>query len=420
MPVTPAPPAKRRDAVASAGLLAALAVSQIGFLGYYDLGGFHTFAPVLVLAALMVALAAWAGATALWSDNPVLVLRRAGLVFVPGVLVALLAAADCAPARTFSRVTWLLVTIAPVSTVFAVVLLTFGERIQLGGDGMNVRLLDIGENGLGVAVAGRSFYFDGTLHFRTSGLSSNTNGAGIAAAVALACLLIPDSAGIARARVRATVAAILVAAIVLTLSRGALLFVAVSGVLFAAYRLGGCRAALAVIAVVALLPIGVAVLIDSGALYAAVGAGAGEAETIPEIIAVGEREGVSRIMYQAIATVWPHGLGFGLSQEAIFAPRGLATSAHSTQLAIVAETGIVGLALLLVAWLGYPIVRLATGSANGLAFGLAIVVTGLYAHQAFDSAAFRFHPLHLLIVYFIGVLANPLVSARGAVAADGG
>ena len=262
MPVTPAPSANRRDAVASAGLLAALAVSQIGFLGYYDLGGFHSFAPVLVLAALMVvltvaagaaeprliagvgqlwplfALAAWAGTTALWSDDPVLVLRRASLVFVPGVLVALLAVADPAPARTFARVTWLLVTIALASTLFAVVSLAFGERIDLVGGGISTRLLDIGESGLGVAVAARGFFIDSSPYFRTRGLSSNANGAGIMAAVALVCLIVRAGGAIAREAARVATAAILAIAVALTFSRGAILFIVVCACLFAARRIG--------------------------------------------------------------------------------------------------------------------------------------------------------------------------------------
>ncbi len=232
------------------------------------------------------------------------------------MLVALLATADCAPARTFARVTWLLVTIALVSTVFAVVSLTFGERIDLGRDGIIVRLLDIGENGLGVAVAG---------------------------------------------------------------------------------------------------------LVESGVLAPFTGSLAGEPALGSEVLQLREHGDVMIIMHDAIAAVWPLGVGFGTVEEAIFAPLGRATSAHSAQLTILAETGIIGLALLVAAWLGYGALRLANGRAAGtLASGLAIVVAGLYAHQMFDSAAFRFHPLHFLVVYFIGELANSLVSARGAVAADGG
>ncbi len=160
---------------------------------------------------------------------------------------------------------------------------------------------------------------------------------------------------------------------------------------------------------------------SAGLLAAFAGSLAGEPALGSDVFDLREREGVMIIMHDAIAAVWPLGVGFGTVEEAIFAPLGRATSAHSAQLTIRAETGIVGLALLVTAWLGYGALRLANGGAAGtLASGLAIVVAGLYAHQMFDSAAFRFHPLHFLVVYFIGVLANPLVSARGAVAADGG
>ncbi len=439
MPVTPAPPANRRDAAASAGLLAALAVSQVGFLGYYDLGGFHSFAPVLVLAVLMVALlvaagaaaprliagvgrlwplfalAAWAGTTALWSDDPVLVLRRAGLVFVPGVLVALLAVTDPAPARTFARVTWLLVAIALASTVFAVVSLTIGERIDIDKGALSVRLLDIGESGLGVAVAARGIFFEYSQNFRPSGLSSNANGAGIMAAVALVCMIVRDGGAIVREAARAATAAVLVTAVALTFSRGAFLFVLVCTGLFAARRVGRGGAALGAFVLVAILPLVVAGLVESDMR----GSIAGDPASVSEFYQLGARWEVMIIVHDAIATVWPLGVGFGTVEEVVFAPLGRTTGAHSAQLSILAETGIVGLVLLVIAWLGHGALRLNSGRGT-LASGLAIVVVGLYAHQVFDSAAFRFHPLHFLLVYFIGVLANPKLVPRGGVAADGG
>ena len=125
------------------------------------------------------------------------------------------------------------------------------------------------------------------------------------------------------------------------------------------------------------------------------------------------------IMHDAITAVWPLGVGFGTVEEAIFAPLGRATSAHSAQLTILAETGVIGLALLVTAWLSHGALRLANDRGT-LASGLAIIVAGLYAHQMFDSAAFRFHPLHFLLVYFIGVLTNPLVSKHGGTVDDGG
>ena len=115
--------------------LATLFVSLAGFLGYYDGTRFITpptivilglqlafvFAAIAVLRMLafqnaatlapLLIMALWAALTLLWTDDTLISARRWLLVFIPGIGLAILAAADPRPARSFAWFKWFLVAV---------------------------------------------------------------------------------------------------------------------------------------------------------------------------------------------------------------------------------------------------------------------------------------------------------------------
>ena len=94
-------------------------------------------------------------------------------------------------------------------------------------------------------------------------------------------------------------------------------------------------------------------------------------------------------------------------QEVVYSPLGLNTGAHSVPLSTILETGILGMVLVLIAWLA-PIFN-ATQLGHPLSVtNIAVIalLMGLFVHQAFDSSIFRYHWAHFIFVYLLGASAG--------------
>lgn len=405
----------------------ALLVSVAGFLGYYD--GIRFIIPpaplvlglqvIVLLAALvlhradlltfrtglvpLVLLATWACLTVLWADSPETAGQRWLLIFAPGLLLAALAAADAFPARSFARLKWALVIITIASYVFSLSIYIFGEVIAVG-ELLRFRVVDLGGWTIGVFEGGRQ-YLDQTIYIhRFSGFTSNPNSFALFAALAtiMLCATIGrprDTRGYAMAGVFIVILFILV----ISASRAALAMALAGIVVVTLLRLEQRRLAqLCVFGVLALT-----CLLYLAAVLQSTGAGG----TGAEVFEFRERADIWRLALSAIGNVWATGVGFGLTEEAVFAPLGVPSSGHSVPLSLLLETGIPGLVLLLLTWF-WPVFALTRRDRplDGTSISIVALLIALFVHQSIDSSVFRYHWAHFVFVYLIG--ASSQLAAR--------
>jgi hypothetical protein len=398
-------------------------VSVIGFLGYYDGARYITFPTWVVLGlqmlalvitiaryplqmfrmsagvASLISLAFWAALTLLWADDQSIALKRWLLIFVPAILLALLAAVDEKPERSFAFVTWLFVVITIASYVFSLNIYAFGEVTGVG-DLLRFRVVELGGWTIGVSEGGRQ-YLDLNLYIhRFSGFTSNPNSFALFAGLSAIALsaIIKRQPGIRRCLEIATLVVILII-LVLSASRAAVAMAFAGIVVVILLRADQRRLArLCVVGVVALTCL----------LYLApLWQGGVPAEASEEIFDLRERANIWRLALSAISQVWMTGVGFGLTQEAVFAPLGTQSSAHSVPLSMLLETGVVGLLLLLVTWF-LPVFGLtkANRQLGGTSIAIVALLIALFVHQVVDSSVFRYHWAHFVFVYLIGASSH--------------
>ena len=411
----------------------ALLVSLVGFLGYYNSEGFVSPPPTMVLGLQLIALggaalllrtrlfvnfrgvvpliliAGWAAVTLLWADDPITGLRRWLLVFAPGILLCALAARDPRPQQTFLWFTALVVVIALTSTAFTVIVLVFHNLDTGGVTALGRLLIDLDGWTIGTAQGGRPYQFmDHRISIpRFSGLTSNPNSMGLFAAIALIslCAIVKPRRNLLGAAIILTVG--VVAMLVFASVSRAAIAMALTGifivVLLRTDRLGATRAC-------AIIVIGLAL-----ALYATTWiTGASPDPGTNEVLELRERAHVWLIAMQFIGDVWTSGVGFGLTQEAVYGPLDLETAAHSVPLSMLLETGVVGMVLVLACWF-HPVFRTTSRGRDITATEIAVIslLIALFVHQTVDSSVFRYHWAHFVFVYLLGAsagLAGPRTS----------
>lgn len=400
----------------------ALLVSLVGFLGYYGAEGFVSFPPIVVLGLQviagsigvvvlrenllvnirgvlpLIAVAAWAALTLIWADDPMTAMRRWLLVFVPGILICLLASMDLRPQRTFAWFIGIVVAIVVASGLFSAIVMAFWET-TVPQNALRYFLLDVNGWTPGVAEGGRQFELGFYLP-RFSGLTSNPNGVSLFAAIALIalCAFVKAKRGARHAWL--LLFTVLIAFLLLLSGSRAAYAMAATGILFVVLLRMDRRQS---VRLAVLLVCGLAL-----ALYLVTWlTGGAEDAGHAEILQLRERSYVWRIAMGALGEVWPTGFGFGLTEESVFAPLGFQTAAHSLSLTILLETGVVGLVLVLVAWFS-PVLRTTQRDRNMTATEIAVIalLVGLFVHQAVDSSVFRYHWAHFVFVYLLGASAG--------------
>ncbi|MBT4905917.1 MAG: O-antigen ligase family protein [Rhodospirillaceae bacterium] len=415
-------PSNRQETWARGFFLFALLASLVGFLGYYDAQGFVTTPPVIVLALQLVAasagvmllrhrllanirgvlplilVAVWAAITLVWADDPSTALRRWLLVFAPAILICLLAASDPRPRQTFVWFTGLVAVITIASGAFFAVIMAFWET-TIAENALRYFLIDVNGWVFGIAEGGRQYEL-GLYIPRFSGLTSNPNSLGLFAAIGFIAL-----AAIARPKRDARgVGLILVIGIVIFLllmsgSRAAFAMTA-AGIFFVVLlRTNRRRTARFAVLLVCAMTL---------SLYLVTWlTGATQDLSHVEVFELRDRAQGWQIAIRAIGDVWMAGLGFGLTQEAIYAPLGLQTAAHSLSLSMLVETGVVGFVLVLATWFS-PVFRATQQGRTVTATDIAIValLMGLFVHQTVDSSVFRYHWAHFVFVYLLGASAG--------------
>lgn len=446
----------RAEALGRNVLWFTLFVSLAGFLGYYDADGFVAPPPVIVfglqilgaavgavllrahlrtnLRAVMplVLVAAWAAASLFWAEDSTTALRRWFIVFAPGLAICVLAAADPRPHQTFRWVIALVIAIVLASGLFSGIVIAFWDT-TIPENALRYLLLDLNGWKLGVAEGGRQYQI-GFYIPRYSGLTSNPNSislfAGIAT-IALAALAQPlrERKGVGFA----LVAGLIVFLLLLSGSRASFAMVAAGLFFVLVLRSGHPRIArLSVFLICALtfalyfftwsnspepqssptetkeLSEKYAEAVESGHQYEAWRI-ANQIASLPhtEVLELRERSDAWHIAIETIRETWAIGRGFGLTEEASYHPRGLQTSAYSVTLSVLIEIGIIGLILVLIAWLA-PVFAVTRHSSSMSPPVIAIVaiLMGLFVHQVVDSSVFRYHWAHFIFVYLLGAGAR--------------
>lgn len=427
-----------RHRMASTALFLAVAASQIGFLGYHTSTGFQTIPIGLVIGTLMVIgllglladyrtfianlprllplllFAAWAAITCLQAEDASIALRRYAIVFLPGLLIAGLASSDAFPTRTFAKVAWVLIGISLASLAFSLLCSIIGIRIRTDNIDVIWALWD-DPHAPGVALGSRQIHALLIKFMRPSGFSSNPNGAGLLAALSVAFLILMYIPEQRRGKLFLWLAP-LAYGLLITISRGALLFIVAFIATYALMRMRAKKLSTGIIILAALLPAGLLAAMQLSILGTPLPRSAppdvSSAAALYEAFHLTERLEVWRIAYDALSDYWIAGAGFGMVQESVYAPLGLVTAAHSIPLSIFLETGLIGFILMLAVWFSPVISVLRNATPGALHIGIAAILVGLYAHQSFDSSIFRFHPLHFMFCYLIGLAANPALHFR--------
>jgi hypothetical protein len=244
----------------------------------------------------------------------------------------------------------------------------------------------------GLTIAGESV----TLQ-RFSGFFPNPNGLGIICSICL--ILLPSVEKQAPFMVKVLMA-VMVIGLLLALSRTSLLLLFAAGGYFLSRKLGGFRCLALSTVALCLFGGAVAVLVF---------------QTIPdwnlgqEFLVLGER---GSILVRAADTGklnWFLGSGFGLGAETVFGDEANVMAVHSVFLNAFVETGAVGLISLIVFW-GYLIfladqIGIASKPAVLICPFLAAILVGLFAAQLFDLSITRFHYIHLIFFFLLGLVS---------------
>ena len=409
-------PTRSFDAIIPAAVLSGI----VGFLGIYSTNGFVGFPPALILAAQLTLLALsafvirgrlpeavraswplllaalWMGLTTAWAGDVTSATRRWLLVFVPGLLVFWVSYADLRPIRTLKLVTLFLTAVVLASAAFSLTVQTFGYAPSSAA-GYSYRFMDVGSLPIGISEGGRKFIEQSFHPPRFSGLTTNPNGVGLFSALAVVALAAWIGAGrTSRTWLYAGLTGLCTTVLVTNLSRA------------------GIGAALAGLAMVVLLRlrcgllarllIACSIVFPIAIYFTATHVTDFQLPGKREVFELRERALIWQVAIRAAADVWTHGVGFGLTEEAILTPLGIRSAAHSVYLTLLVETGIVGLALATWAWLkpALAATRTTAPPSPEVVASAALLLT-LFVHQAVDSSVFRFHWANFFFVYLLGV-----------------
>lgn len=412
----------------------ALFASVLGFLGVYRPEGFAGLPPGLVLGTQLVCLGtglvaargrvveglranwalvlliAWLALTLIWAHDPVIATQRWLLVTIPAILLSVSAYLDPRPDRTLVRLTGLFAGIAVASLIWSFLAYAYGDVVA---DAFTYRylIMDVGAWRLGVSEGGRQYFDIGLYVPRFSGITSNPNSASLFAALALVALAahVKLTSG-SRDRWVLTLTVLVAVMVVGSMSRASIVAAIVGLVVVVLLRLRW---------IVSARLIALAMPLLAGLLYLFVALA--DSSSVPgnaEVFELRERAEVWAAAFRAATLIWPRGVGFGMSEEAVFLPMGFQAAAHSVPISILLEGGVIGLGLALLVWF-WPVVALTRSEITQSPATVAVValLVAIFVHQIVDSAVFRYHWAHFVFVYLLG--AGARLAAPDAPAING-
>lgn len=412
-------------------LTLAVAVSVLGFSGFQGQTEFVTFAPgtvlILQLVTLVVglglglrrsfsslvltwpyvALAIFAFASILWAGDDLSSFKRASLVFVPGIMLSLLAASVTQPLKSLHHVTWIMCAIVVLSVLWSGVIILFGSPQSLIAGVLTWMLGDYGivYGQRGVAILNLSMV-------RPAGFTANPNTLALLASLAFMLLLSGKSNSESVTKIRMVLFSVLGIAIAWTFSRGSLLFMLSASGVFAGVVLARARLLSASLICSFMIPAVLAgfVLMQNSGMIGMPNIEGLSFTAQYEVFSLSERGEIWAVVLSAFRDWAFFGVGFGLVQESLIEPAGYISAAHSVPFTMLGELGLIGFVMMLFVW-AIPLRKLlGQASANiYVTAGLAAILVGLFAHQCFDSSVFRYHPFHFVFSYVFGLAMNPVL-----------
>jgi hypothetical protein len=132
-----------------------------------------------------------------------------------------------------------------------------------------------------------------------------------------------------------------------------------------------------------------------------------DVSTQQELFQLRERADLMARAWIGFLENWPVGVGYGVGAEYLFPDRAETLAIHSVFLNTALETGILGITFLLAIWLS-PIFATKTSRNpnNELDHSrhvIATVLFGLFFAEAFDLSVMRFHYIHLIFFFLLGI-----------------
>ncbi len=339
-----------------------------------------------------------------WGEYPVLTLKRSILTIFPAILVYVAVALVHEPEKVGRGFVIGLCGVTAVCVVYALV----GLIADLVNGSADIRRGTLYLFGLEFSqtLGQRLLFINGHLVKlqRFSGFFPNPNGLGMVAAICM--LLLVGIRQDAPNGYRVLLAMMLVG-VILSGSRSALLIL-VSGFLYLFLsRLVGNRFLVSAMVIGALVLPGTIVLMKAGLLQLSfLPAWVFEQEALIATI----RGPYLLEASQAALAHWVVGGGFGTGAEVSFGSNAGEMAVHSVFLNAVIETGVVGLALLLVMWISFIFVGSQRDYGNSrrhkMMGCLSITLLAILVAQSVDLSITRFHYIHLMFFFLLGLLSS--------------
>ncbi|WP_417835682.1 O-antigen ligase family protein [Thalassospira tepidiphila] len=126
-----------------------------------------------------------------------------------------------------------------------------------------------------------------------------------------------------------------------------------------------------------------------------------------EVFQLREREYLIQRAWLGFLENWPLGVGFGVGAEYLFPDNAENIAIHSALLNAALETGILGATFLIATWL-FPIFATKVDpsrddGSDHARHVIASLLFGLFFAEAFDLSVMRFHYIHLIFFFLLGI-----------------
>jgi len=361
------------------------------------------FWPILVVTILLLCAFLFSLLSGFWSNSPRLVAQRSLMIWVPSLLVALLAWSDTKPAETFIRLSLGIWAFGLLLAAIGLVLYVFGTTSRQ--DGSLIQSLSVGPITLSQQLIGLPPFF------RISSLAGNANTLALWCSHAIVLGVYLHDAKRIGTRVFVISSFLLTGALLLTFSRAGIATLIISLSLYLLLHSKRRHMFILLFVVSAITIIGAQRLSDDSILKQSVRIEAG----------LNMRNILWAYLWQSFTErVWT-GVGFGVSQEEILQVQGFEISGHNGHLIVLSEIGIVGYMMLFVVWM-LPFMNLLLLQRYGKETmsmsktmhqrTLVALLLGMFAYQMVEGSWTRwgFHTLYWVYLCVVGLhpgLCNP-------------
>ncbi len=354
------------------------------------------FRPIPVVIILLFCVFILSLLSSFWSNSPRLVAQRSLMIWIPSLLVALLAWSDTKPAETFIRLSLGIWAFGLLLAAIGLVLYVFGTTSRQ--DGLLIQSLSVGPITLSQQLIGLPPFF------RISSLAGNANALALWCGHAIVLGVYLHDARRIGTVVFVTSSFLLAGALLLTFSRAGIAAFIMWLFLYLLLHSKRRQIVILLFVVSAITIIGAQRLSDDSILKQSVRIEAG----------LNIRDLLWAYLWQSFTDrVWT-GVGFGVSQEEILQVQGFEISGHNGHLIVLSEIGIVGYMMLFVVWM-LPFINLLLlqrYSKETMSISktmhlrtLVAVLLGMFAYQMVEGSWTRwgFHTLYWVYLCVAGL-----------------